>query len=225
VVLEYATEQLVEEVARDLAEGDGRLLRPQPLLKARAKEYVRRSQEHLIAEPLLERLAAVLGSRRAAEGRLIELLERLRQEPLERHGYGAGNVANLLRLLRGELGRLDFSDLRVRQAYLVGVEAQDASLAGAQLEEAALPVAFQYPSSVALSPDGTHLLAGTATGELWLWRVADRSLLLTMPAHRAVVIRVDLAVEQGLVASASHDGTVKLWDLPRRQLRATLVGH
>src|SRR5262249_42709624 len=55
VVLEYVTEQLNENLARELALGDLDVVLRQPLLKATAKDYVRRSQERLIAGPILER--------------------------------------------------------------------------------------------------------------------------------------------------------------------------
>ena len=100
-----------------------------------------------------------------------------------KQGYGPGNVVNLLRLLRGDLRGLDLSRLVIRQAYLQGVEAQDASLSGAQLTEAVLGEAFAYPTAVALSADGAFLAAGTPTGEVRLWRVADRTLLLAVQGH------------------------------------------
>jgi len=64
---------------------------------------------------------------------------------------------NLLRLLRGDLRGLDLSRLAIRHAYLQGVDAQDASLAGAQLAQAVLAEAFAYPTAVALSADGAFV--------------------------------------------------------------------
>src|SRR5205814_810607 len=138
-----------------------------PLLKATAKDYVRRNQERLIVAPLLERLVATSGSARAAEGRLRSLLDRLRARPLDEQGYGPGNLVNLLRLLRGDLRRVDLSGLAIRQAYLQDVEAQGASLAGSQLSETVLGEAFNYPTSrPTLSADGAYLAVGTANGEI-----------------------------------------------------------
>jgi hypothetical protein len=57
VVLEYVTQQLVERGADEIERGELTLLASQPLVKARAKDYVRRTQERLIAAPLLERVA------------------------------------------------------------------------------------------------------------------------------------------------------------------------
>jgi WD40 repeat protein len=224
VVLEYATEQLIDEVARSIVSGELTHLLGQPLVKATAKEYVRRSQERLIATPVVEQLMATLGSRRAAEERLINLLDELRRRRPDTHGYGPGNVVNLLRLLRGDLRRLDLSRLSVRQAYLPGIEAQDASLAGAHLSECALPEAF-HQIAVALSPDGAHLLAGTTTGDVCLWRAADRTLVLSVAAHAGVVMGVALCAERGLAASVSQDGTVKLWEAGSGRPLATLRGH
>ena len=96
-------------------------------------------------------------------------------------------MVNLLRLLRGDLRGLDLSRLAIRQAYLAEVEAQDASLAGAHLAEAVLAEAFTYSTSVALSADGAFLAAGTATGEVRLWRVADWTTPLSAQGHAGSV--------------------------------------
>src|SRR6202007_1344997 len=60
VVLEYATARLVAAVAQEILAGEPELLISRALLKAQAKDYVRRSQERLIAQPLLERVSGSL---------------------------------------------------------------------------------------------------------------------------------------------------------------------
>src|SRR5262249_8677972 len=81
------TDQLVEDAAYELGSGEPELVRRQPLLKATAKDYVRRSQERLIAGPILERLAETCGGAREAEQRVLALLEHLRTRPVEDQGY------------------------------------------------------------------------------------------------------------------------------------------
>ncbi len=225
VVLEYATTRLVAQVAEEVLTGEPALLVRQPLLKAQAKDYLRRSQERLIVQPLLERLVGSLGSVTAVERRLLGLLEAWRGRPAEEQVYGPGNVVNLLRLLRGDLHGLDLSRLAIRQAYLQGVEAQDASLAGAHLAAVALSEAFSYTTALALSADGTFLAMGTATGEVWLRRVTDRTLLLGVQGHGGPVLGVALSADGRLLASGSFDGTVKLWEAGSGQPLATLRGH
>jgi WD40 repeat protein/transcriptional regulator with XRE-family HTH domain len=224
VILEFVTEQIVAQAAVDLDRGviDG--LRTQPLINAVAKDYVRRTQERLIGFPVLEQLVRLAGGRTEAERRLSEYLSKLRALPLEEQGYAPGNAINLLRLLRGDLRMADLSDLSIRRVYLADVDAQDTSLARSQLAESVITEAFHH-ASVALSPDGAHLMAGTTSGDVCLWRAADRTLLLSMAAHAGMVWRVALALEQDLAASASEDGTVKLWRASSGEVLATLAGH
>jgi hypothetical protein len=69
-----------------------------------------------------------------------------------------------------------------RQAHLALVGAQDTSHVDAHLAEAVPTDAFSLPSSEALSGDDTLPAARSATGEVWLRRVATR-ILLASPPH------------------------------------------
>ncbi|HMA34253.1 MAG TPA: helix-turn-helix domain-containing protein [Chloroflexia bacterium] len=224
VVLEFISERLVTALAREILVGQPVLLRRHAVMLATAKDYVRRSQERLLGQPIVQNLVAASGAG-GGERRMLELLEGWRQREPAEQGYGPGNVVNLLRLLRGDLRGLDLSHLAIRQAYLQEVAAQDASLAGAELHQAVLVEAFHYPMSVALSADGAYLAAGTTAGELCLWRVADRTPLLSVHGHTGLVWGVALSADGQLVASGSYDGTVKLWDAASGRLLATLQGH
>jgi len=223
VVLEYVTDRLVADVADEIQRGQPVLLVEQPLIKALAKDYVRQTQERLIGAPILQQLNAHHGDA-GTEQRLLVLLDGWRDRPRDEEGFGPGNVINLLRLLRGDLRKVDLSRLAIRQAYLPEVEAQEASLAGADLAEAVLADAFSLPESVALSGDGALLAAGMSTGEVWLWRVADRTLMATFEGHAGWVC-VALSGDGKLLASGSEDGTVRLWDTSTARLLVTLQGH
>jgi WD40 repeat protein len=102
------------------------------------------------------------------------------------------------------------------------IEAHGASLAGAHLSETVLGEAFGYPTSLALSADGAYLVAGTESGEVCWWRVADRTLLAALRGHTGGVCEVALSEDGRLVASGGLDGTVRLWDTSNSTLRRTL---
>src|SRR5205085_11724739 len=142
-----------------------------------------------------------------AEQQLLSLLDGWRGRSHADQGSGPGNAINLLRLVRGDLRNLDLAGLAIRQAYLAGVEMQHASLAGAHLSEAALAEAFSFPTSLALNrDDATLLAAGTSAGEVWLWRVADRTPLLAIQAHAGPVWGVALTADGQRLVSASENG-------------------
>ena len=224
VVLEYMTDLLVEQVAAEIEHGQPVQVVQHPLTRALAKDYVRRSQEHFICRPVVERLRVDEGASLAGRS-LLALLNLWRNQPWPDQGCGPGNVVNLLRILRGDLRGLDVSGLFIRHAYLQDVEAQDASIIGAHLRESVLPDTFNSPLVVALSTDRTHLAAGTTTGELYLWRIEDRTLVLSVSGHAAAVWGLALSPDGRMLASGSVDGSIKLWDTESGQLLATLQEH
>jgi hypothetical protein len=162
VVLEYVTDRLAETMTGEIERG--RLLSEQPLMTAQAKDHVRQTQEALIGAAILQRLNA---HHPDTEQRLLTLLGCWRGQPTAEQAYGPGNVVNLLRKLRGDLRGMDLSRLVLRQVYLQGVDAQDASLAGARLEGAVLDEAFAYPTAIGLSAEPSGASRFPATESSW----------------------------------------------------------
>jgi WD40 repeat protein/transcriptional regulator with XRE-family HTH domain len=224
VMLEYVTDRLMETVVEEIASGQPALLVEQALIQAQARDYVRQSQERLIGKPILERLKARRGEA-GTEQQLLALLEDWRGWTASKQGYGPGNVVNLLRLLRGDLRGLDLSRLSIRQAYLAEVDAQDASLVGAYLADVVLAEAFSLPVSLVLSRVGGLLAAGTASGQVWLWRIVGRTLVAVFNGHTSAIWGMVLSHDGRLLASGGEDGTIRLWDTSTGQVLAILHGH
>ena len=97
VVLEYVTQRMIDDVGerdRDLAAWP--CCSRQALIKATSKEYVRRSQERLIAAPVLERLIALLWRvNRGAKQCLMRLLDVAARAAASRTGIWAWQSGQL----------------------------------------------------------------------------------------------------------------------------------
>ncbi len=224
VILEYVTERLVGEVFEEIDAKTIRLFVSHALMKAQAKDYVRNSQVRLILAAITERLLTNLGKKRT-EKKLKNLLSSLHETHAHQSGYTAGNILNLLINLRVDLRGYDFSHLLVRQAYLRRVALPEVNFAHADLTTSLFTETFGSILSVAFSPKGAYLAAGTANGEIRLWEVASGIPLLTCQGHKDGVRSVAFSRNSTILASGSEDQTVQLWDINTGSNLRILQGH
>jgi WD40 repeat protein/transcriptional regulator with XRE-family HTH domain len=230
-VMEYVGERLVEWICEEIIHTSPRLLLTHALMKAQSSDYIRESQIRMLVLPALKRLQMHFGSEREAEQQLLLLMHLLRKKPLTAHGYGGGNLVNLLVSLRGDLREVDCSALVVRQAYLQGIEAQGASFVGTQLIETFLTEPIESIASMTLSPNGKYLAVGSFSGQIRIWKVADNKLLLTLKGHSRAAWSLAFDPDSRLLASGGYDGMVRLWQIEEEQgisgrcLRALQTHH
>ena len=86
--------------------------------------------------------------------------------------------------------------------------------------------------SIAVSPDGTHLVSGSKralgrdpTGILWLRDLDTGALLHTLHGHKGNVTRLVFTPESRFMISGGQDGDVNIWDVDSGMLLNTLSGH
>lgn len=72
------------------------------------------------------------------------------------------------------------------------------------------------------SPDGTLLAVGTSVG-VWLYDVRTHAELALLTKGTAAVTAVAFSPHRTMLASASSDGTIHLWDTRTYQLKVTLA--
>jgi WD40 repeat protein/transcriptional regulator with XRE-family HTH domain len=224
VIMEYVTDKLIKQMYEEIDSGKIGVLGSHALIKTQAKDYIRDSQVRLILTPIVERLLTTLGKERTEE-KLKRLLSQLRLTHLRVPSYAPGNVINLLIHVPSDLRGYDFSHLIVRQAYLRGVILRDVNFAHANLATSVFTDTFGSVLSVAFSPLGKLLAAGTTTREVGLWLVASGTLLLVCQGYPDWVKSLAFSPDGGLLAGGSHDRTVYLWEVSTGQILRTLQGH
>ena len=213
VVLEYATAQLIAEVADEIEQGRLARLIEHGLELAKAREYVRQTQKRLIVMPILALLRNAYPQRDALEEQLLSLLAHLRTQAEYAQGYGPANVLALLLLQRGHLRGLYLSRLALRGMYLQGVEMQDANLSGATVRDTVFTDTFDVTWAVAISDNGQYWAAASKRGEVRVWEQGGQTLLRVWQAHTDTTFALAFSPDGHSLVSGSWDGTIKQWDL------------
>jgi WD40 repeat protein len=79
--------------------------------------------------------------------------------------------------------------------------------------------------SLAFSPDGKELAAGTAAGVIHVFSAADGKLLRALTGHTSAVTGLQFHPAGAVLASASRDRTLRLWNPTNGQMLKALEGH
>ena len=79
--------------------------------------------------------------------------------------------------------------------------------------------------SVAFSPDGRTLAAGSGDHSIKIWDIASGREVTKLTGHAGIVNSVAFSPDGRMLASASLDHTVKLWDVASGAELRTLAGH
>src|SRR6266567_5418700 len=224
VIMEYVTDRLIEQVYEEISAEKAGVFVSHALIKAQAKDYVRNTQERLILNALKERLHTKFG-KVGTELKLRHMLSQLREVDPQQQGYTAGNVLDLLIQLGCDLRGYDFSYLAVWQTYLQHVTLPEVNFSHADLSKSVFTDTFRSVLSVALSPHGELLAAGTTSGEIRLWHVASGIPLSTLWGHADWVYSIAFSPDGKLLASGGEDQMVRLWDVSSGQCLKILQGH
>ncbi len=211
MVMESVTDRLVRRCVHAILNGDLASLDSHALLRVQGKEYVRHSQERMIAQPLLDQLTQQLHSRQKVAHHLLALLPALRMGKDEYPGYAAGNLLNLLRCLAWPLDGVDCSGLTIREACLYDVTLQTASFRQTHFAGARFAQTFGAVSALAYSPTNAWIAIGAADGQVALWQPHEDALACVWQGHDSWILSASASVDGALLATASEDQTVRLW--------------
>lgn len=225
VVMEYVTDQLIEQIRGEIQSETVNSFMNYALLKASSKDYVREAQKRFVLKPLKERLIANLGSQIKLEEQLKTLLLILQKHFSLKPGYGGGNILNMFCELKTDLKGYDFSQLSIWQAYLIGVNLSYVNFTNCYISKTVFTQVFGSILSMALSPDGRFLVTGDIDGKIRLWRVLDGQQIWNSKEHFNRVRTVAFSPDGRIVASSGYDQTIRLWDLNSHKCFNIFRGH
>ena len=77
---------------------------------------------------------------------------------------------------------------------------------------------------VTWSPDGTRLAVGGTAG-IWLYDAQTGDEISLLTGHTRRVNHVVYSTDGSMLASAGHDGTMRLWDAATGQEKSTIEAH
>ncbi|MBD1909350.1 MULTISPECIES: NB-ARC domain-containing protein [unclassified Leptolyngbya] len=221
VVMEYVTEQFVQQICIEFETQRLNVWQTHSLLRVQAKDYVREIQTRLIIQPVMERLLSCFGSVAAIESQARHLLTQQGKKP----GYIAGNLINLLVQLQVDLRGSDFSGLVMQQADLRQVDLSRVNFQNATFAKSIFSEMFSIAMSIDMSPDGEMMAVGDSSGNIYLWNVTTTQLLGTLEGHVGWVWSVAFSPSGALLASGCTDSSVRLWDVQSGQCLQLLTDH
>ncbi|MBP5975548.1 CHAT domain-containing protein [Brasilonema sp. CT11] len=224
VVMEYVIDRFIEQICQEIETQEIALFNRCALIKSQAKDYVISAQIRLILKPVADKLLTLFGHRENIQISLNQLLSKLRSSTLQKPGYAAGNILNLLWQLHVDFNGYDFSYLTVWQAYLQGMNLHRVNFANSDLSKSALTRTLGGILSATFSPDG-KFLATAIDDEIILWEVANIKQIITYSGHIGWVQSLAFSPDGQILASGSNDKTIRLWNIHTGQCLKTLRGH
>lgn len=210
VVMEYVTDSLIQQFVAEIDTNKIDFLDRYALLKATGKDYIIETQWRLIVEPITTQIRAKLSTEKVIAKHIQTILQGLRLNQT-RSGYAAGNLLNLCRHLNLNLTGYDFSNLPIHYANLQGIKLQQVNFENASFHEVVFTQTFSSARSVAFSPIDERFAIVDFNGNVWIWNT-NGNLLMRLQGHQGWVTKVAWSDDGQMLASVSHDGTVRLWD-------------
>ncbi len=225
VVMEYTTDNLIDQICEEIIRQDLTRFKTHALVKATAKDYIRETQVRLILQAICDRLVEMLGSAEAVGQNLSQILASQRQSTTREINYVAGNLLNLFRQLKIDISGYDFSNLTVWQANLQDWPLHNVNFSHSDLTKSVFTETLGNILSATFSPNGQLLATCDTDCQIRLWDVKTGKLLAICQGHKNWVRSVAFSPDSRVLASGAADYTVRFWNVMDGACLKTCRGH
>jgi WD40 repeat protein len=223
VVMEYVTEELIEQVAQEIYVGEIHFFDKYALIKAQTQDYLFNAQIQFILKPIVDKLFTFWVTSQTIQNHLNQLILQLKSFTPPKPGYAAGNIVNLLQQFDIELNNYDLSNLNIWQANLQGINLHQTNFANSDLSKSVFTQMLGSILAAKFNPTG-NLFATAIDNQIYLWSVDGRQLL-QLDGHTAWVRSLAFSQDGKILASGSHDHRIGLWNVETGKCLAQLTGH
>ena len=225
VLMEYMLQRLVEDIFQEIMANNIKLFDKHCILKASAKDYIRRSQAKLICDALRRRLLDFYGNERDLQLQLNKILTAIKKGHPRMSGYAAGNILNLLIYMNIDLNGYDFSYLKIDQGYFPNAKLQHVDLSSSHLSRCVF--ATNFGSILSLSFDAIHkyLALGDAYGQIYVWDIYLGNIISSFVKHTDGITSLAFSPKGDLLISCSYDKNIYIWDVRNWEYISSLKGH
>lgn len=225
VIMEYVSERFIEAITQEIINLELNLFKTHALMEAQTQDYLREAQIQIILYPLCERILEYFGTLAQLEAHLCKIISLLKYQTAAETGYAAGNLLNLFCHLKTDLTGFDFSDLVIRQAYLVNATLHNVDFSNTQISQTVFAENFGGVVCVTYSPDGKRFATSDTKGDIQIWDTSTGEQLVRCRGHLHWTWAVAFSPNGKYLASAGDDYLVKLWDATTGQCLQTYQGH
>lgn len=145
---------------------------------------------------------------------LVNTLLSLKGQSLDHGKYLAGNIITLLlKIEPSALRGYDLKNMVIWGADFTEANLQNIDFTDSDLSSCIFPQKWGGDLSVTFSPNGRLIAIAGSTGSISVWDVIEEKLVWQRQGHADWIRSISFDVSGQILATGSHDKTIKLWNV------------
>ena len=223
-VAEHLTSDLVRRITTEVETLQPNLFNRVALLTSHAPEYAKLAQRAYLLQSIVNLLVASRGSV-GLHATFDSMHRHYVHHYKGRPTYGVGNLINIAGAAHISLEAHSFNDLEVRHADFSAVKVSGASFSGARFVNCEFHRALGSLHAISATRDGALLATGGSTGDIWILQRYNLRERTVYRGHWDWIRDLSFHPDLPILASASDDTTVLIWNYSNDTEIARCKGH